>query len=306
MTIEQLTAIVEIADTASFSKAARKLNMSQPNLSYIIKNIEEQMGSPIFMRTKDGVFLTDKGNELVKQLKFLKNDYALINEILSGRSVNRKRLSLNISTLNLYSVRSVFAEMINKYSNVPINFTFTDYSTFSDVINHINDVELSVMGMINSYVSHVRRILSNDAIEYHPIAELSCCAIIGRKSKYYNSDRKSITIAELSENTLLQYRENPDNPEQSVIHALGLSNTSFGKILVNSADAFYSLLRETPAIGVDFISKNKFLQKLEIDDLKVLEIEDCPYTWEVSWIKKRQLPLSDIAAEFLERMQELF
>lgn len=306
MTIEQLNAVVEIADTASFSKAARILSMSQPNLSYIIKNIEDQMGSPIFNRTKDGVFLTEKGAELVNQLRFLKNDYSLVSEILNGENNSRKRLSFNISTLNLYSARPIFTEIINKYSHVPINFTLTDYASFSDVINHINDVELSVIGMINSYVSNVKRILRNDSIEYHPIAELQCCAIVGRQNSLFADRRDSIPIEELKEHTLLQYMENPNTPEQSVIHALGLSNAAFGKVIVNSADAFFSLLKNTPLIGIDFISKKKFLEMNSIDDLKLIEICDCPYTWEVAWIKKRQSSLSDIASEFLELLEAAF
>ena len=53
MRVEQFFYAIEIADTGSFSQAARNLYVSQPNLSHAVKQIEEQVGFPLFVRTPD-------------------------------------------------------------------------------------------------------------------------------------------------------------------------------------------------------------------------------------------------------------
>ena len=305
MTIEQLNAIIEIADTASFSKAARNLHVSQPNLSYVVKNIEDQIGCSIFERTTDGVFPTEKGIEIIEQLRFLKNDYSMVQEILERKTVKRNRISLNVSTLNLYSVRNTFYNIVNKYSDVPINFTLNDYSTITNVLNHISEVDLSIIGIISSYSHHIQQTLYNQSIEYHPFASLDCYAIVGKKNKYFDKT-EPITLDELKSCTLLQYREDQNNPQQSVIHALGLSNESFGKVVVNSTDTFFNIIKETQITGIDFVSKNKFLNYNKLNEIKLIPIKDCNLEWEVAWIKKRQYPLSDIAAEFLDLVKDAF
>ena len=53
-----------VALNQSISKAADKLLISQPAVSYQIKVLEEQLGITLFVRTKKGVTLTDEGKIL--------------------------------------------------------------------------------------------------------------------------------------------------------------------------------------------------------------------------------------------------
>lgn len=48
MTIQQLQYVLEIARCGSASRAAKNLFLSQPNLSSAIKNLEQELGFPIF------------------------------------------------------------------------------------------------------------------------------------------------------------------------------------------------------------------------------------------------------------------
>ena len=53
--------VVEIAQQRSFSKAARKLYLSQPSLSQSIQALEKELGTPLFDRTQSPVALTYAG-----------------------------------------------------------------------------------------------------------------------------------------------------------------------------------------------------------------------------------------------------
>ena len=61
MDLQTLHFFVEAADAGSFSAAAERLNYAQSNLSNRIKQLEEELGEPLFYRCKRGVTLTAKG-----------------------------------------------------------------------------------------------------------------------------------------------------------------------------------------------------------------------------------------------------
>lgn len=52
-----------VANNGNITAAAKELNISQPAISKSIKNLEEQLGGTLFIRTKRGVILTSEGKE---------------------------------------------------------------------------------------------------------------------------------------------------------------------------------------------------------------------------------------------------
>ena len=57
---------IEVEQTRSITKAAENLYMAQPNLSKAIRELEETLGFPIFVRSSKGVIPTDQGREFLK------------------------------------------------------------------------------------------------------------------------------------------------------------------------------------------------------------------------------------------------
>lgn len=48
--------VIAIAEEKSLSKAAERLYLSQPALSQRLKKLEDELGTPLFVRGKDGPF----------------------------------------------------------------------------------------------------------------------------------------------------------------------------------------------------------------------------------------------------------
>jgi DNA-binding transcriptional LysR family regulator len=65
-----LRAAIVLAEELSFTKAARRLNITQPALSKQITDLEDQCGFPLFTRDKRGVVeLTDAGRPFVEEAR---------------------------------------------------------------------------------------------------------------------------------------------------------------------------------------------------------------------------------------------
>ncbi len=65
MDIRQLTYFLEVANQSSFSKASQNLHLSQPTLSKMVKNLEEELDVVLFDRSTRRMQLTEAG-ETVK------------------------------------------------------------------------------------------------------------------------------------------------------------------------------------------------------------------------------------------------
>jgi len=66
MKLEQLRGFLEIAATASFRRAAERLNTTQPTLSARIKTLEELLGCALFDRAPRGIRLTAAGERFLR------------------------------------------------------------------------------------------------------------------------------------------------------------------------------------------------------------------------------------------------
>ncbi|MGH8811877.1 MAG: LysR family transcriptional regulator [Advenella sp.] len=69
--LRSLRYFVAVAETLNFSKAAARLNISQPPLSLAIRQLEEKMGAQLFERNSRHVSLTPAGAMLYKEALFL-------------------------------------------------------------------------------------------------------------------------------------------------------------------------------------------------------------------------------------------
>src|SRR6478672_6907242 len=79
-----MSAFLAVADEKSFTKAAKRLGVTQSALSHAIRGLEEQIGVRLLARTTRSVAPTDAGQELINHLAPALTDIRGALERLSG------------------------------------------------------------------------------------------------------------------------------------------------------------------------------------------------------------------------------
>jgi DNA-binding transcriptional LysR family regulator len=78
MTLQQLHQVIMIADSGSMNEAAKKLFISQPSLSATVKELEQEIGVNIFVRSNRGIVITPEGEEFLGYARQVEEQYHLL------------------------------------------------------------------------------------------------------------------------------------------------------------------------------------------------------------------------------------
>lgn len=110
MNLHQMKYIIEVEKQGSISKASQALFISQPSLSNSIKELEKEIGSTIFLRTKQGISITAKGQQVLKYAKIIVSQIESMYQSLSDTSAT----SFKMSTENYSFCMQAFSKMCKK------------------------------------------------------------------------------------------------------------------------------------------------------------------------------------------------
>ena len=96
MDLQQLRNVVEVAACGSISKAAKKLYMGQPNLSKSIKELENEIGKPLFARTAQGVAPTASGEDFLRYARSILEQMDSLTALYLPHGEDTLRLSVYV------------------------------------------------------------------------------------------------------------------------------------------------------------------------------------------------------------------
>ena len=111
-----------VAETKSFSKASELLLISQPAISYAIKELEDNLNTKLFIRERKGVILTEDGEKLMHYLQ-----KAFRNIVQAERVITEKEDVMGVVRLGIYSHISQFMlpKIIKDFIKIHPNVKFS-------------------------------------------------------------------------------------------------------------------------------------------------------------------------------------
>lgn len=150
MDLWQLRTFSAVAKNLHFTRASEELNLSQPAVSHQIKSLEKEIGEPLFVRDKDGVFLTKAGQTMYEHAeKILDIAEELSIEINESKDTLSGKLVIGAATQGLNNpFPALYKGFRKKYSDIELIFQGEESpEAVADKVRS-GDIGLGVLGNI--------------------------------------------------------------------------------------------------------------------------------------------------------------
>lgn len=254
METRRIYALLETIRLASLNKAAKELGYTNSSLSYMIQELENDLGFHIINRGYKGVSLTEDGARIERFLRRILRDEAELYE--AAAAINRKQeRKLRIGAYPSFAV-SKLPVLLKKFKEAN-----PDVSLELDVnINNLPDMLQA--GTIDMYFAQKQ--LATEQTEWLPIFSDEICAII---PKSYDFSASVFKVSDFEKYPLILPSINANNPISDLSEKI--DNPNIINIASCDASAIIALVKQ--GLGVGFVSEH---YRMELgDNVRMRSIE---------------------------------
>ena len=207
MTLQQIRYVIAVANSSSMNEAAKKLFISQPNLSSAIKELEEELQITIFTRNNKGVVLTQDGEEFLIYARQIITQIELLEEKYVGRNVKKK---FGISTQHYSFAVKAFVEMVKGFDMNQYEFAIRETRTNSvlqDVKYGKSEIGILYINDFNEKV--ITKLIKTNELEFKELFQ--CKGYVYLWKNHPLSKNKIITMKELEAYPCLEFEQGEEN-----------------------------------------------------------------------------------------------
>lgn len=135
MELRQLKYFVKVAEILNFSVAAKELYITQSTLSQQIKQLEQEVDTPLLVRDSHSVALTEAGSEMLKYARVaLRDAEACLDRMRDIKAVLTGELNIGVT----YSFSPILTETIftfmKQYPGVKLNVYYKPMAELMDML----------------------------------------------------------------------------------------------------------------------------------------------------------------------------
>ncbi len=139
MEIKQLRAFVAISEEKTFTAGAKRVHVTQAAVSMQIRQLEEEIGLPLFTRTPRRVILTEAGEQLLQRArKILREHEVALEELaeIAGAEHGRLRIGSASAMFATEQLPIILQELKGTYPNSEISVISGTSDTLVEKIMH--------------------------------------------------------------------------------------------------------------------------------------------------------------------------
>ena len=189
MEIRQLKAFLAIAEMKTFTAGARRVNVTQAAISMQIRQLEDEVGIPLFIRTPRRVILTEAGERLLDRARrILREHDTAIAEIaeIAGAEYGRLRIGSASAMFATSQLPTILEKLKNKFPNAEITVSSGTSQTLVEKIMH-GDIDIAFVSLPVEAANIQTDLLFSDEIvaishPSHPLSKqkvISAAALAG-------------------------------------------------------------------------------------------------------------------------------
>ncbi|MCZ8521376.1 MULTISPECIES: LysR family transcriptional regulator [Paenibacillus] len=122
MTLYQLEVFLAVVQTGSFTRAGELLNASQSGVSHSMGDLEKELGMKLFKRDRNGVTLTDTGEQILAHVREIVHHMEGINQVAAAaRGMNRVTLRIGaFPSISAHVIPGLFQAFRSHYPGVEL------------------------------------------------------------------------------------------------------------------------------------------------------------------------------------------
>lgn len=290
MDIKQISYFMAVAQEGSFSRAAEKLEVSQPTLSMAVKKLEEELGAELFYSFNRRQNLTDEGLRLKEgAAKLLEVYQETIENVKLSDYVGSGAVTLGLSPL---FGACFFGDLIPSFSaaypNIKINM-LEDGANKIDELVEKGEVDLAV-------TLNTERTASFASCHFSTQRNV---ALLHKKHPLANA--KSITVADLKEDSFAIFNQDfiLNRQIMSACHAAGFRPKI--ALLSSQWDFMVELVSRNRAVS---ILPKPVLDKHPNPNVVCVPLMDSMKYWDIVLAWNKQKYMSKSCRLFLDYVKE--
>lgn len=249
-----------VANHCNITKASEELCISQPAISRAIKNLEDQLGGQLFVRTKRGVVLTEEGKEFYNYIKqaieYINNAENKFTDLIN---LETGCIKIGISTT---LTKEFLLPYLEKFHSLypKIDIQIITYLT-SDLMPKLRN------GLIDIVILNLNNKDYSSDIEVIKCREINDCFVVS--NKYKELINKEISLKDLNNYPLILQAKGSNTREflDNVARENGIT------LKPNIELASYSLVVEFSKIGLGIGYATKEYIKKEIANKELYELK---------------------------------
>ena len=288
MELRQLKYFIRVADCLNFSEAAKESCISQSTLSQQIKQLEQELGSELFLRNSRTVALTEAGMELLPYARTtIKDADACIERIRDLKDILTGTMNIGVT----YSFSPILTEtifsFIKKYPKVKLNIF---YKPMSELMDMLRDRKVD-------FVLAFKPSAPMEGIESHILFQNYLAAIVS--STHSLASEKKVSLEQIAQHGIalpskgLQAR----NMLDKVLERYNFNLKA--RIELNDPDILLNLVRQSNLVTVlaeASIHNERGVKAVPID-IPDNEMVGCVHTLEDSYRKHSMLEFIKMLCE---------
>ena len=243
-TLRQLQVFEKVANHLNYSRAAEELYLSQPAVSMQIKQLEENIGLPLFEQMGKKIFLTEAGRELFHYAKNIAQQIKEMESVFGEmKGLGQGKLTLSVVNTANYFTPQLLAKFIQRYPDINMNLQVANRdAVLKQLADNVTD--LAIMGqppdgLDLSAESFLDNPLVVIAAPDHPLAKLKHVKFVRLAEETFLSREKGSGTRSAMERVFEQHHIHPhismemetnDAIKQAVQAGMGLGILSLHSI----------------------------------------------------------------------------
>ena len=155
MTLKQINYFLAIAETGQITAAARRLNISQPPLSYQLKMLEEELGVQLFIRDGRSMVITKAGQLFLERASQLQAMYERTMRQMQDIGGESHPVTLHIGSITSVS-NLILPQLIQKFLQLYPNVRFETWEGGSGRVMELIDGGMVDIALVRDPIDTTR------------------------------------------------------------------------------------------------------------------------------------------------------